>query len=84
MRPLPSPVVMTVSPEAFLPESQNGVMPLREDIGLGAFGLDFLKFLIRVRLAPAGVDGFDENFVFVHENHSFLRIVYHTCANACK
>ena len=36
------------------------------DIAFGAFGFDLFEFLVRVRLAAAGVDGLNQNLVFVH------------------
>ena len=53
--PLPSPVVMTLSPAAVL-----------GDVAFWALGEDFREFLLRVRLAAAGVDGFDQKLIFVH------------------
>ena len=36
------------------------------DVAFWALGEDFLEFLLRVRLAAAGVDGLNQNLVFVH------------------
>jgi len=51
---------------------------------LRAVGLDLPELLVRMRLTPAGVDGLDQNFIFLHKIPPFLFTVYHACTNACK
>ena len=51
---------------------QNGIAALCADIGLGTLRLNLFELLLAVRLAAAGIDGFDQNFIFVHSSCSFL------------
>ncbi len=55
--PLPSPVVMTLSPRRFAGVDHR-VAAVLGDVAFWALGEDFREFLLRVRLAAAGVDGF--------------------------
>lgn len=76
MTPLPSPVVMTVSPEAFCRNPERDTAPAPQHTPR-AGGLDLLEFPRRVRFAAAGIDRLDQNFVFVHKPlHSFLVSVF--------
>ena len=77
MTPLPSPVVMIVSPEAFLPESRTGYRPCAATYASGLAASICFEFPCRVRFAAAGIDRLDQNFVFVHKPlHSFLVSVF--------
>ena len=52
---------------------ENGIAALLADISLRAVGLDLPELLVRMRLTPAGVDGLEQNFIFLHKIAPFCK-----------